>query len=563
MKPKSAFLTALLLLIMVTLAFSAGTPAGTVISNFATGDYKDLNGNALPRVTSNTVTTTVTQVAGVDISPPTSSANFPTLSSVTFSLEVNNTGNGTDSYTLGTSTTVTGTGDYLVEVFHDIDGNGLINGPDSVVATITSLAADAVFDLVIEVTDITVGGAPANDVASVTLTATSAFDTNTSDSSILTATVSAATITVSLDVDNATPKPGEVITYAVCGVNTGSGTAYNTVIVGPIPSNTTYVPGSMRIGGSDYASAAPLTDAAGDFVIVSPDTSTGDYNVSNPGAVTILWGDAPPTAAGCVFYQVVINDGVPVNTEIKNNGVTVTYENDEGTAYPTENVSGPGQTVIVAQIYAVLVGDDLTNFANPGDYVTYPVAITNTGNGPDIISVTYTSTYWSWEIHSDFDGDGEVDVDDVVLTDTNGDGILDVGTLAANGVAYLIIAQTQVPAGTGDGTVNVLTLTAKSVGDPTASDQGVCTTTVIAPTLSLSKSVSPTGSQPPGTVLTYRVDVLNGGSGIATDILVNDAIPTNTTYVVGSMTLAGSVKTDANDGDGGTHGATSVTFEIP
>ena len=39
-------ITALVLLPAVLLA--AGTPAGTSITNVATGDYKDANGNSLP-----------------------------------------------------------------------------------------------------------------------------------------------------------------------------------------------------------------------------------------------------------------------------------------------------------------------------------------------------------------------------------------------------------------------------------------------------------------------------------------------------------------------------------
>lgn len=42
--------------------WAADTPAGTVISNFAIGNYKDVNGNSLPQVRSNTVTTMVAAV---------------------------------------------------------------------------------------------------------------------------------------------------------------------------------------------------------------------------------------------------------------------------------------------------------------------------------------------------------------------------------------------------------------------------------------------------------------------------------------------------------------------
>src|SRR6056297_3534285 len=95
------FLTIVLVSILaMSFAYAAGTPAGTAITNFATGEYSDANGNALPNVTSNTVTTIVSQVAGVDISPETSSSNVILASTVAFPLTLTNTGNGSDTFDL-------------------------------------------------------------------------------------------------------------------------------------------------------------------------------------------------------------------------------------------------------------------------------------------------------------------------------------------------------------------------------------------------------------------------------------------------------------------------------
>ena len=56
-----------LVLLMQSPALGAGTAAGTVITNQAYADYQDPNGNAMARVFSNSVTTIVSQVAGVDV----------------------------------------------------------------------------------------------------------------------------------------------------------------------------------------------------------------------------------------------------------------------------------------------------------------------------------------------------------------------------------------------------------------------------------------------------------------------------------------------------------------
>ncbi|HOG49327.1 MAG TPA: hypothetical protein PKY10_01915, partial [Lentisphaeria bacterium] len=71
--------------------FAAGAAAGATISNQAAVDYKDFNGNALPTVYSNTVTTIVSQVAGVEVSPGASAATGTQGTTVSFAVRIANT----------------------------------------------------------------------------------------------------------------------------------------------------------------------------------------------------------------------------------------------------------------------------------------------------------------------------------------------------------------------------------------------------------------------------------------------------------------------------------------
>ena len=92
------------------------------------------------------------------------------------------------------------------------------------------------------------------------------------------------------------------------------------------------------------------------------------------------------------------------------------------------------------------------------------------------------------------------------------------------------------------------------------SDTATFTTTVTAPVLTITKTVSPTGNQPPGTELTYQATVTNVGTGVATSVVISDIVPQYTTYVAGSIktgATAGSLvaRTDASDGDGGRYDA--------
>ena len=79
-------------------------------------------------------------------------------------------------------------------------------------------------------------------------------------------TMNTPALALSKSADDSNPIPGAEIIYSIHYSNTGDGTAYNAVITDSAPANTTYVPGSLRIGdaGSSYASASPLTDAVGD-----------------------------------------------------------------------------------------------------------------------------------------------------------------------------------------------------------------------------------------------------------------------------------------------------------
>ncbi len=57
-----------------------------------------------------------------------------------------------------------------------------------------------------------------------------------------------------------------------------------------------------------------------------------------------------------------------------------------------------------------------------------------------------------------------------------------------------------------------------------------------SPSVGLVKSVSPTGIQPPGTDLAYSVAFTNSGGSPAVSVTINDAIPANTDFKVGSET---------------------------
>lgn len=546
-----------LLLVMATHpALATGTEAGTVISNQAYADYQDANGNDLTRIYSNTVTTTVSQVAGVDLSPAAETvagANTPTEGdTVYFPVDIVNTGNGDDvfdfTYNVDSGWTPTD-----VSFFFDVNGNGIYDdGTDTEIvdtaATYTTgaVGSDDSYPIIMAVTIPDSGTAADGSTSVITVEAVSQLDGAVTDTGTYTAQVASAVIQSVKTHSPESPVPGDTVTYTITLTNNGSIDGDVALVNDTIPANVTYVAGSITLD------TVSKTDA--------DDLDNADYNVTVANAVYVDVGTITSGGGQVVItFQSTVNDGVPSGTHIVNQA-NVNYESNGIPVAATTN----GQTFIVAGDPAVTVTETTaSSSADPSDQVVYPFTITNDGNLTDTFDLTYTSTAgWTWDFWLDSNGDGIPGNDgDVLLTDTDGDGVIDTGPVTQGSTENLLAVAT-VPAGTSDGTVDSMTLTATSSDDTDISDTGTFTTTVTAPVLSLTKTVSPTGNQPPGTELVYTLEVTNSGTGVATDVVVTDSVPQYTTYKAGTLETGSSLatlvtRTDDDDGDGGTFDGTN------
>jgi uncharacterized repeat protein (TIGR01451 family) len=254
--------------------------------------------------------------------------------------------------------------------------------------------------------------------------------------------------------------------------------------------------------------------------------------------------------------------GTPAGMNITNQA-TVDYEDGNGNSFTElSNVV----TTTVSQVAAVQTAPDNSSNATPSDVVYYAHTVTNLGNGSDLFDMTTSSSQgWSVTIYEDVNGNGVYDSGtDVVLSDTDADTTPDTGSLAADDSLRIIVAVT-VPGGAADGTVDVTTVTATSDFNGAVTDDATDTTTVQSPDVTVSKSVSPAGAQAPGATLTYTIVVANGGTGSASNVLLTDPIPANTTYVVGSITQDAAARTDAGGDDNADYNVTNpgeVTVSI-
>ncbi|MBL8204090.1 MAG: hypothetical protein JNM09_07665 [Blastocatellia bacterium] len=186
---------AIALFTSLEIAFAQATPGGTVIRNRASATYTDDVSNPTKySSTSNEVTTTVSYVAGLEITPDgsTPSTTVTPSSTATYTFTVRNLGNFTDNVEFlasGASVRLTGPGT-IAQAFVDINSNGNYDSGTDVdilgngAAVTTSLAQSGSVAVVVKVT--VNSGATAGQTLKVDLGDTagsSPYDNQTADNS--------------------------------------------------------------------------------------------------------------------------------------------------------------------------------------------------------------------------------------------------------------------------------------------------------------------------------------------------------------------------------------------
>jgi len=292
--------TPLVLILMLLAAAGAspvlavGTPAGTVISNQATVDYTDTNGNPLQTL-SNIVTTVVSQVATVTVDPDRASPANPG-DTIYYAHDVTNGSNGDDTIDL----TAASSNGWVTALYADNDSSGtftpgdtLLTDSDGDLAVDTGLMAmNGIFGIIAAVT--VPAGTASGTVDTLIVTGTSSFNVAVSDIATDTTTILAPDMSVAKGVAPAGPQPpGTVLTYTITVTNNGSGAALAVILTDPMPATTTYVAGSITLGGFGKTDV-DLDDEA-------------DFNVTTGGAITVSIGALAPGGSAVVTFQVTID----------------------------------------------------------------------------------------------------------------------------------------------------------------------------------------------------------------------------------------------------------------
>jgi uncharacterized repeat protein (TIGR01451 family) len=304
-------------------AQATGTAAGTTISNTAQVTYTDTVGNPVT-VPSNRVDIRVDEVINVTVvsADPGDVASQPGATNQVLTFNVTNTGNGPEAFRLSPINAIGGDAfdPTTTSLVLDTNGNGVyeagvdpvynpgsndpVLAPDAsvrvfVLSTVpagasdgqrgeTDLTATATTGSGAPGTIFTAQGAGGGDAVIGSTTGVGRDDGFYIVSAATVAFVKSATVRDPFG--GTTSVPGSVITYTLVATVSGTGSLTNVAAGDPIPANTTYVPGSITLGG------APITDQT--------DVDAGEFATNR---VTVRFGSLAGGQTRTVTFKTTIN----------------------------------------------------------------------------------------------------------------------------------------------------------------------------------------------------------------------------------------------------------------
>ena len=252
------------------------------------------------------------------------------------------------------------------------------------------------------------------------------------------------------------------------------------------------------------------------------------------GTPSITSGAMPPLGDGLDFSDPTIELAV-LNEVDLTNGLP-------GTVFYYAVYDGDMTVAEISTDAAALLADD--------DNVTYTVAVTP--DGVDTLKVLPSNgTSYSYKLTIDntssviedfglfgFPGDVStfLTVDSIVGPSVTAGATADSASIA--GIPASTVDSAFVwysVANVAAGTVDSLYLEARSSSSSAVADTGWVFLEVVKPNLTVSKAVTPNGTQLPGTDLTYTVTITNDGNHDATGVVVVDSVAVELDFKVGTV----------------------------
>jgi len=442
-----------LLSFLFPLQAQALTPAGTVIGNVATATYYDEDNNKYT-TTSNLVQTTVKAVCGVDVAGGGSKEGVPGQT-VYISFTVTNKGNAQNTFDLSVEDTSTSDTDYATKIYLDENQNGVVDPGESEVSSVT-LGMGETANVIVAVN--VSPTAKNNDSDEFSLKAVGKNDSDCIDSSTATVTVIAdALIQANKSVDKDVAQPGDTLTYTISFKNVGTKPAKGVsvkidgnnktglLVSDKIPTGATFVSNSGS--GEPSGEVVYSTDNGTTWTATEPsnvkDITNVGYFIEADSTGKVL----DPDQQGTFTFQVTVNDPFDDSDGQVNNVATVKYADSNGnnkqvetnetaTTIPPESLADVAVSQKVNSASDVeedngtnWQDDNLKENVPAGSWVEFDHSAVNKSKVIDDVielSVDEANTSLpSGAIVEFWNADGTAK-----LIDTDGDGKVDLGTLA-------------------------------------------------------------------------------------------------------------------------------------
>lgn len=311
---------------------------------------------------------------------------------------------------------------------------------------------------------------------------------------------------------------GGPVTYTIVVTNSGTYTVTGTV-TDTVPASVTGVTWTcVASAGSSCAAAS------------------GSGNTINTSAILEAGDTATYSVSGTISSSA---SGSLTNTA---NVAVPSWLTDSNTA---NNSATDTDTINLNANLGITKTDGATNI-NPGSAITYTIVVSNAGpdtsNGSivtDTVPASITGVTWTCGSVTGGATCG--------AASGSGNSINTTANLpSGSSVTYTVSGTLSSTAtGTLSNTATVIT-PASGVSDPNdlsrtgANNNSATDTTTInpIPIVGLVKSVSPTGTQSPGTDLTYTIDFSNTGTVAARNLVITDPRPAFTDFKIGSVTTS-------------------------
>lgn len=441
--------------------------AGSSITNIASGDFYDEQGN-LQVINSNPVILTVQAIYSLNLQS--NQQNIGTIGSqLSFPHMLTNTGNIVDKYQLSLNQLSNDQFDLENSaVYVDKDQNGEPDDKNNLLNTGTTVQLEAGETIsLIVVANIPKTNVSAGNLANFTLTATSQHDNALLKTvNDVAKVVDDAVIQVTKAQNISLGKTGTEITYTFTYSNTGTA-AGRLVLSDTLPTDVTYQANSAVWGNG----SGNLTDADDTEIGAN---ATIKYKYAN-GLAEFELASVAALSKGTVSFKVVVNSNA--SEKIQN---TAAYQQYDTTNTILKNTTTNTVVFTVQQTMSVVLNnkatlsdsgdstagpDNLNTVSNAiagGQEVIFSNYVWNTGQATDTYNLTFVkSNVPSCAVVRLYHADGRT-----LLTDTNGDGIIDTGALVA-GTSIMIKQGVYFPYNCiYNGTMN-LDVTATSVTDTT------------------------------------------------------------------------------------------------